>query len=285
MVDYPTPNMHVGRLGRPRLVVLHSTETPTNTARAVAKNFQDPAARASAHWVVGTDGVFTCVGESDTAWAAPGANHDGIQIEQAGYAYRTDWTSADGAQVVAQTARLVAQICTRWGIPVRHLTDAELANGHPGIVTHAQISRVYRQSDHTDPGPTYPMATLLAQASGAPATSTSSATTTREDTPMYLIRTTTPWNTYAYALVCLSGLGGARAIEQSEADYYYPVLGVRPVGWATWNGLVERAWAAHAAAVKAIGGAVDVSISDEVDKIIRTIKEIGAPAPTQEKTA
>ena len=284
MVDYPTPNMHVGRLGRPRLIVLHSTETPTNTARAVARNFQDPAARASAHWVVGADGIISCVDESDTAWAAPGANHDGIQIEQAGYAYRTDWTGGEGAQVVAQTARLVAQICTRWGIPIRHLIDADIANGHAGIVTHAQISRVYRQSDHTDPGPNYPLSTLLAQAQGTPATPNNS-TTLREDTPMYLIRTTTPWNTYAYALVCLSGIGGARAIEQSEADYYYPVLGVRPVGWVTWNGLVERAWQAHAAAIKAIGGAVDVSISDEVDKIIQTIKEIGTPAPTQEKTA
>lgn len=284
MVDYPTPNMHVGRLGRPRLIVLHSTETPTNTARAVARNFQDPARRASAHWVVGTDGIFSCVDESDTAFAAPGANHDGIQIEQAGYAYSTDWTGGEGAQVVAQTARLVAQICTRWGIPIRHLLDSDIANGHAGIATHAQISRVYRQSDHTDPGPTYPLSALLAQAQGTPATPTSS-TTFREDTPMYLIRTTTPWNTYAYALVCLSGIGGARAITQEEADYYYPVLGVRPVGWATWNGLVERAWAAHAAAIKAIGGAVDISIADEVDKIITAVKAIGTPAPTQEKTA
>lgn len=96
---------------------------------------------------------------------------------------------------------------------------------------------------------------------------------------MHMIRTVTPWGDYAYALVNLSGLGGARAIDQAEADIYYKTLGVAVVGWETWNALVERAWAAHNATIQAISGAVDVSIADEVAKIIETVKAIGAPAP------
>ena len=98
---------------------------------------------------------------------------------------------------------------------------------------------------------------------------------------MHMIRTVTPWGSYAYALVCLSGLGGARAINQDEADYYYHVLGVQPVGWQTWNALIERAWQAHAAAVKAIGSAVDVSIADEVATILDTVKALNVPAPAE----
>lgn len=30
MTDYPTPNQYTGRTSRVRLIVMHSTETPTN---------------------------------------------------------------------------------------------------------------------------------------------------------------------------------------------------------------------------------------------------------------
>lgn len=185
MSDYPTPNQYTGRISPVRLIVVHSTETPTSTARSVAKNFQDPARRSSAHWIVGTDATVSGVAEADTAWAAPGANHDGIQVEQCGYAASTDWTTGDGATVVSATARLIHDIATRWSIPIRHLTNAELAAGQRGIVTHAQVSAVYKKSDHTDPGPAYPMATLITQATDP---TTPTTPTTQEDPEMIIIK-------------------------------------------------------------------------------------------------
>jgi hypothetical protein len=127
--------------------------------------------------VVGTDGTVSGVPEAGTAWAAPGANSDGIQVEQCGYADTTDWTTGEGAKVVASTATLVHAIAARWSIPLRHLTNDELRAGQAGVVTHAQVSAVYRLSDHTDPGPNYPMTTLLGN-------SPSSPTTTEENTDM-----------------------------------------------------------------------------------------------------
>ncbi len=163
VTDYPTPSQYTGRNRPLRLVILHSTETPTNTARSVARNFQDDTRKTSAHWIVGTDATVSGVAETDTAWAAPGANADGIQIEQCGYAASTDWRNGDGLQVVQATAHLLAQVCARHSIPLRHLSDAELAAGASGVVSHAQVSAVYKKSTHTDPGPTYPWDLVLTQ--------------------------------------------------------------------------------------------------------------------------
>lgn len=190
MTDYPTTNRDSGRSKTLRLIVLHSTETPADTARAVAVAFQNPARRASAHWIIGTDATLSGVPEEDTAWAAPGANADGIQIEQCGYAYSTDWTSGDGLTVLRATASVVAGIHTRHGIPLVHLTDAQLAAGASGIVTHAQVSAVYKMSDHTDPGPSYPIDQLIALASAGTTTTTPTTTTaetSEEDETVYTI--------------------------------------------------------------------------------------------------
>lgn len=156
----PSPNKHDTRLRPVRLIVIHSTESPADRARANAYYLQDPSLQASAHYIVGLDAIVQCVSESATAWGAPGANADGIQIELCGWA-ASDW-SGDGLRVIDIARPLVADIARRWGIPLRQLSDGELAAGARGIVTHAQISRVYKQSDHWDPGPRFPMDRLLA---------------------------------------------------------------------------------------------------------------------------
>lgn len=172
MVDYPTVNQDRGRSRPARLIVLHSTETQCHTARSVAQAFQNPARRASAHWVVGTDAVVSCVAEADTAWAAPGANTDGIQIEMCGFADRTDWTTGAGRQVVVASAAVLAGVSRRTGIPLIHLTDAQIISGASGVITHAQVSRIWKKSDHWDPGNTFPISTLLALARGEQDTTT-----------------------------------------------------------------------------------------------------------------
>jgi hypothetical protein len=103
--------------------------------------------------------IVSQVAESDTAWAAPGANADGIQIEQTAHAgWSTEWLG--GGQVpldmLRNTAEVMAGISQRWGIPLVHLSNDELANGASGVIGHVQASEVYQQSDHWDPGPSYP---------------------------------------------------------------------------------------------------------------------------------
>ena len=142
------------------LVVLHSTENPIRrgVARNVAQWFAGASApQASSHYVVGPDAVYRCVEERSVAWAAPGANRQGIQIEQVGQAAKTQWDRdgdgvEDGLQVLRRSAELVRGICERWNIPVQPLNAADLLAGKRGITTHAAVSAAWKKSTHVDPG-------------------------------------------------------------------------------------------------------------------------------------
>lgn len=54
-------------------------------------------------------------------------------------------------------ANAAAQYCLKYDIPVRQLTNDQLADGQSkGFVSHAQVSEVFKQSNHWDPGPGFP---------------------------------------------------------------------------------------------------------------------------------
>lgn len=175
-----SPNRTVTNGRYARLVVLHTMETDEHSS--VAENigngwFTNPSAGASAHYNVDNDSIVQGVPEKDMAWAAPGANEDGIQIEQAGRASQTtdQWLDPYSVALLRNSAALVADICARNGIPPRKLTDAQLAAGWAGVVDHGQVSRVYRRSDHWDVGPGFPWGTFMDMVSsytngGSPAT-------------------------------------------------------------------------------------------------------------------
>ena len=155
-------NYRRGRSRRVRLAVIHSMEVKETSGAAewCAGYFRgSKAPKASAHYYVDADSTIQGVLERDTAFAAPGANADGIQIEHAGYARQTagDWADAYSlAMLRDQSAPLMAGICARHGIPIRHLTDAQLRAGQAGLIGHVQASRVYKLSSHWDPGTSFP---------------------------------------------------------------------------------------------------------------------------------
>jgi N-acetyl-anhydromuramyl-L-alanine amidase AmpD len=168
MPTVPSPNRYDGRVAPIRLIVLHTMETDeaSNIAENVAAYFSRTSTRASAHLCVDNDSTVRCVDDQDTAWAAPGANADGLQIEMAGRAGQnaSQWADTYSKALIERSAREVAAWCNRWGIPARYLTDAQLADGLTrGIVTHAQVSRVFKRSDHTDPGKNFPAQSFLAR--------------------------------------------------------------------------------------------------------------------------
>lgn len=163
------------------LVVLHSMEAaekPT-TAEAVASWFAGfSAPRASAHFCVDSDSIVQCVKEQDVAWAAPGANASGIHVEHAGYARQTaaEWMDAFSWSMLNLSARLVADVCRRWAIPVEYVSAEGLLEGGRGITTHLQVTLACQlakkrnltrspfysaQSNHTDPGVGFPMVEYL----------------------------------------------------------------------------------------------------------------------------
>lgn len=156
----------VGRIKKIRLMVLHDMEAPEkgNTAEAVAAYFARVTRPASAHYCIDNNSVVQCVRDKDTAFAAPGANADGIQFEMAGYASQTrrDWADQYSLETMVRTAKLVAAKCREYRVVPQYLTDRQLADGRTtGIVTHAQVSRVFKQSTHTDPGKNFPAVEFL----------------------------------------------------------------------------------------------------------------------------
>lgn len=154
------------RTETPRLIVIHDMEFPERPTAAedVARYFQHPDTPSSAHVCVDSDSVVQCVKDSYVAFAAPGCNHDGIQVELAGYGKQTpaEWLDKYSIAMLAIAADVVAQYCLKYNIPPVHLTNAQLRAGARGIIGHVQASEVYKGSDHTDPGPNFPWPRFIA---------------------------------------------------------------------------------------------------------------------------
>src|SRR5712692_3709791 len=95
------------------MIIIHDTEGSYGSAIQL---FQDPAAQASAHYVVSDAGDLTqMVAEHDIAWHAGNWDYNtrAIGIEHEGYAYSPDWYTTAMYQT---SARLSASICSRWGV-------------------------------------------------------------------------------------------------------------------------------------------------------------------------
>lgn len=196
----PAPPMieagHFGGASVPGLITMHSTVSPTRNgaARATAHFFATEATPTSAHYCVDDGEVIQCVPDHRVAFHC-GYNDDSIGIEMCDMPnaasmshwlvpkrFRTGkrplfhgrrinplrWMEPAHRAMLRRTAQLVAELCLAYDIPPRFLTDAQLRAwdraGRPasmgGIVTHAQMSRVFKRSTHWDPG-RWPSQTFL----------------------------------------------------------------------------------------------------------------------------
>src|SRR5262245_38633380 len=83
-----------------RLIVMHTMEVPERDgiARDIARDFANrpPTNKASAHLCIDNKEIIQSVKDNDVAFAAPGANRDGIHLELAGRAAQTaeQWQDA-----------------------------------------------------------------------------------------------------------------------------------------------------------------------------------------------
>jgi hypothetical protein len=203
-----SPNRYIGRAAPIRVIVLHTMETDetSNMAEAVANYFARPTTQASAHLCVDNDSTVRCVADADTAWAAPGANADGLQIEMAGRASQdtAGWADDYSKALLARASDEVAAWCRLWSIPARLLTDAQLADGVTrGITTHAQVSRVFKRSNHTDPGTSFPAGAFVA-----------SVAVKAGQVPPAVVKITTPPAKPVTKALVVDGVAGARTIAR-----------------------------------------------------------------------
>jgi N-acetyl-anhydromuramyl-L-alanine amidase AmpD len=164
---------HVTRTGGRRidLIVIHTMEMDEKgeTAENCAQWFRNPIAKVSAHYCVDADTIVQCVRDEDVAWAAPGANNNGIQVEHAGRAKQTgrEWADPYSTAMLDRSAALVAELCRKHAIPAVWLYAADLKAGRRGITTHKAVSDAFKRSTHWDPGPGFPVEGFLARVRAA----------------------------------------------------------------------------------------------------------------------
>lgn len=151
-----------GRRKPIRLLVIHDMEAPEGplTAENVAAYFAAADTRvASAHYCIDNNTVVQCVQDGDTAYAAKGANADGLHFELAGYARQTpdEWVDAYSLSMLHLAAALVAFKAKQYGIPIRRLSPREVQDGKAGICGHGDVTAAYPPgTGHTDPGASFP---------------------------------------------------------------------------------------------------------------------------------
>lgn len=139
---------------RIRLVVIHDAEGAS--AKGVAAYGASGQRNASWHMTCDDNYLIQQLPDNIIAWAAPGANSDGLQLEICGYASWSKLTWYRHQSTLKRAAWQVARWCLEHGVPAVWLTDAGLKGGDLGLTTHAQVSKVFRGSDHTDPGKNFP---------------------------------------------------------------------------------------------------------------------------------
>lgn len=159
------------------LLVVHSMEIAEypDTAELCAAYFARTDVKASAHECVDTDSSVTCVLDKDVAYAAPGANHNGMHLELAGRARqsRAEWLDPYGtAMLRGPAASWLRRKSELYVIPLVYLTAAMLRSQQRprGVTTHNEVRIAYGLTSHTDPGKGFPMDVLLdAARQGTPA--------------------------------------------------------------------------------------------------------------------
>jgi peptidoglycan hydrolase-like protein with peptidoglycan-binding domain len=156
-------------------IVLHSMESAEKpyTAENVAAWFAGAAApMASAHFCIDSDSIVQCVPLKDVAFAAPGANAEGVHIEMAGYARQTEaeWLDDFGLAMLSRVALVMASLSELYNIPLEYVDVDGLKARQRGVTTHWDVSKAFKKSDHQDPGKGFPMARVLSMAMAARAT-------------------------------------------------------------------------------------------------------------------
>ncbi len=169
-VTLPCAHSSAGTNAPVTRVVVHTAECDCvpGAEVGVAHYGQTQAAGGSWHYCVGPDGEQHNLPDTTIAWHAP-PNGGSIGVELTGRADVTDWGTGPGLQTLSRAATRVAELCHRHGVPAVRIGVAELLAGAHGICGHRDVSQAWHQSDHTDPGASFPWDRLMVMISAATA--------------------------------------------------------------------------------------------------------------------
>lgn len=155
-----SPNRRSGRRGAIVFIGIHTMEAPegAQTAENVGAYLCRPSVQASAHWCVDNNSRVRLVNDGDEAWTMPPVNANSLNIELAGYAKQTnpEWNDSYSNAMLDNAAVCAAEWCRKYSIPLRRLSDAQIKAYAKGFCGHVDVNRVFRASDHYDPGTNFP---------------------------------------------------------------------------------------------------------------------------------
>lgn len=160
------PAHHSGEGNKPiHRVVIHSAVMPCEVGRARQLGAMNASGATGGSWHYATDPgeAIQCSWDSFVCWHAPPNDHSlGIEMADtpgkrpATLALRRlnpwRWRDKNHAAMLRVTARLTAELCVDYRLPVKFINARELRAGHKGVTTHAQVTRAFHQSTHWDPG-------------------------------------------------------------------------------------------------------------------------------------
>lgn len=156
------PAHHSGTGNHPVMrVVIHSAvmDCRPGAARLLADWNRHGTTGGSWHYATDPDETIQCSFDSYVCHHAPPNGHS-IGIEMADRADHeptrnpwkgSRWVKPTQRRMLRRTARLTAELCLAYDLPLVLLTPEALKAGRQGIATHATVTAAFGQSTHTDP--------------------------------------------------------------------------------------------------------------------------------------
>lgn len=151
-----------------QLIVIHTTEGSAHSQSAEdgAAYDQRRTDGTSTHYFHDCDSTIQCVRTEDQAHTARAqGNKRGIQHELCGTASWSEstWNGDYQNRMLRLAAKQCARDARKWGIPVKHLTVAQVDDGVKGFCGHGDITKAFPEDNgtHTDPGKNFPWSRFL----------------------------------------------------------------------------------------------------------------------------
>lgn len=157
-------------------VVIHTNEGPDGSGASLDRYMASPGDRplgdgrkyGSGYHARArdADGWVTYVGPEAGPFAAPPCNKTWWHIVIPGWSRQTrnEWLTDVSRDFIRSVARFVVWAWERDGRtwPLVRADDLDLQLGDGGYTSHNFVSKAWRQSNHTDPGPNFPWDVLAA---------------------------------------------------------------------------------------------------------------------------
>lgn len=161
-----SPNYSSRGGAKVRLIVIHTAEG-AKTYQSLGSYFANPASQVSSH--VGIDDSPNTVGEyvdrGMKAWTAANANPVAVQAELCAFAAWDLGTWNTHPIMLENCAKWIAEEAKAFGIPLVRLTPQQAQSNGIGICGHMDLGTW--GGNHSDPGPAFPMASVIEMAGGS----------------------------------------------------------------------------------------------------------------------